>query len=328
MKLPPERLLLPSHIPTSLWNASEGILRLPHPLASAYVAVIDQLGLRELGSQRDDDAPIGGLGEAETKKHFAQAFDGSCARTLLAILDPKGEAGASSDAFLLLTAGGHLCLVDAPCGSGAASVSMLCALAELRRTGALPRTPLRIDLIAGEISEHARGIASSLLREIDEALRAQAIFVTTDLVHWDVTCAVSNSALTKKSVRIGDESTHRLVVVANFSGFLVNTGKMRLAEPQIEELFRFHSGDRTLGIWIEPQTNSALRVGGIFSWLSSKLQSTWSRFVSPADAGSRSREDEPEHHTSSARFEMPLIAPRTANVRLAVSTYRLTTAAE
>lgn len=325
LRITPERLLRPLHIPPSLWDVSAGVLHLPSSLADAYIAVIDKLGLRELGSQRDDDPPVGGLTEEETKKHFAQAFDGSCARTLLAILDPKNEAGASSDAFLALTAGGYLCLTDAPCGAGAASISMLCVLAELRKEGILPRTPLRVDLIAGEISGHAREIAANLLNLVDGALREQAIFVTSELVHWDVTCELSNARLIKKAIRLGDENTHRLVVVANFSGFLVNSGKMRLAEPQIEELFRFQSGANTLGIWIEPQTKSAVRVGGVFSWLSSKLKSTWGKFFRPASTSLIPDEEGPEHHTSSAKFQMPLVAPRTANVRLAVSTYRLTT---
>lgn len=328
LKIPTERLLRPSDIPTNLWNASKGILFLPGALANAYVAAIDQLGLRELGSQRDHDPPIGGLTEEEAKKHFAQAFDGSCARTLLAVLDPKSEAGASSDAFLLLTAGAHLCLTDVPCGAGAASISMLCALADLRKAGVLPRTPLRVDMIAGEISEHARGLASSLLQAVNDSLREQAIFVSSEFVRWDVTCAISNAELTRKAIRIGDENTSRLVVVANFSGFLVNTGKMKTAEPQIEELFRFQSGTNTLGIWIEPQTNNATRQGGVFSWLSSKLRSTWSRFFKSVDHPFGSPEEQPEHHTSEAKFQMPLVAPRTANVRLAVSTYQLTTKAE
>ena len=325
LKIPTERLLRPSEIPTNLWSASKNILYLPDSLATAYIAAIDQLGLRELGSQRDDDPPIGGLTEEDTRKHFAQAFDGSCARTLLAILDPKGEAGASSDAFLALTAGGHLCLTDVPCGAGAASISMLCALADLRKEGVLPRTPLRVEMIAGEISEHARGIASSLLQAVNDSLREQAIFVSSDFVRWDVTCAISNAELTRKAIRIGNENTRRLVVVANFSGFLVNSGKMKIAEPQIEELFRFQSGANTLGIWIEPQTNKATRQGGVFSWLSSKLKSTWGRFFKTVGHPLGSPGEQPEHYTSDAKFQMPLVAPRTAYVRLAVSTYQLTT---
>jgi hypothetical protein len=84
------RILDPSILPVTLWEPSEQLLILPPILASAYEAIIDCHKLRLLAASRNrDNPPVGGLTQHKADEHFAQAFDGSAARTQLALLDPK-----------------------------------------------------------------------------------------------------------------------------------------------------------------------------------------------------------------------------------------------
>jgi hypothetical protein len=116
-----------------MWDPTSNTLILPKLLSNVYVKMIEDRGLRELGTSRNhDDGPVGGIDQESTDIHFAKAFDGSAARALLAVLDPKCEVGTTSDDFIRVTAGSSLVVTDAPCGAGAASFAFLTAIAELR----------------------------------------------------------------------------------------------------------------------------------------------------------------------------------------------------
>ena len=130
------------HIPDSLCDGSS--LRIPPILSTAYLTSLKKNGLMALASgPRPDPAPVGGLSKEVTDLHYAHAFDGSVARAQLALLDPRGEVPTASATLLQFLSGGSLCLTDVPCGAGAATLSLLCAIAELRKEGVLPRVPLR-----------------------------------------------------------------------------------------------------------------------------------------------------------------------------------------
>jgi hypothetical protein len=81
------RLLNIAQIPSTLWKAATGTIILPELLSRAYVERVDRLGLRELGTRRSSNGgPVGGASLEAANKHFAQAFDGSAARAILAVL--------------------------------------------------------------------------------------------------------------------------------------------------------------------------------------------------------------------------------------------------
>jgi len=53
------RLLDPVGIPTSLWDKTLGVLKLPKYLAEIYVNIVDSKGLRVLGECRfGSDGPV------------------------------------------------------------------------------------------------------------------------------------------------------------------------------------------------------------------------------------------------------------------------------
>ena len=130
MEIMEERLLRPELLPQTLWDRDASALYLPPCLAAAYKTLIARHSLKALAGQRDaNNPPVGGLSQGDTDKHFAQAFDGSAARTQLAILNPHGLTTSASNSFLACLAGNTVRLVDAPCGAGAASFAFLSTVA-------------------------------------------------------------------------------------------------------------------------------------------------------------------------------------------------------
>lgn len=312
-----ERLLKPSDLPGSLWDRSAELLSLPPALAAAYEKLIDRHNLRELAMYRvENDPPVGGLTQELTDKHYAQAFDGSCARIELALLDPMNVVPHASNAFISCLAGNATSLTDAPCGAGAAAFSFLATVAELREKKVLPRNELNISLIGAELSEAARVYAQEMLEELRPTLESQAIFVHAEWMAWDVTCSLSNTDLIRKMTIVAEGKSNRLFVIANFNGFLEKGGKKKVALPQLNELFRHASGENSMALWIEPDMNSA--TVGLFPWLKDLLKGAWQLFA---------RETLHETTTPSAvsrsRFRLPLAPERKVRVGLSVMAIEL-----
>lgn len=269
------RLIRKEDLPESLWQHSDRVLKLPPDLIRAWLALLDRHDLRMLATQNHGTGGcIGGLSKEATNKHFAWRFSGSSARVQLAMLDPESHMPNVADAFAQLFSGGHVALCDLPCGSGAAALTILTVLAELRRQGRVPREPLDVTLIGGEISADARGYAAEGLSEIQAALEAQAISVRPAFLSWDVCNAISNTDLIRQLTIRCNDCASRMLVLANFSGFLQREGKWDDAQPQLDELFRHSRDQRSSVVWIEPQMNDVLpETGGMFrrvtNWLSS-----------------------------------------------------------
>ena len=323
MTSPRTRFLLPEHLPETIWDRKSETLRLPSSLARAYEKLFDRLGLRTTATTRPkNEGPVGGLTKTSADEHFAQAFDGSAARAILAVLDPRSELGSTSDSFIQSTAGASLALTDAPCGAAAAALAFLTVLAELRAHNVLPRMPLDVKFVGGELSQHAVAHAQHLFQELHADLEAQAIFVDCQFHSWDVLDRLSTSDLVKASTLHGAPCTSKLLVIANFNGFLVKEGKQKEAQPQLDELLRYASGKQSLAVWIEPEMNRATGNGGLFSWLFGLLEGRWSLFAKSAPGATK----EAPGFCSLARFQLPLQTAKTSRVTLAVMPIDLTRA--
>jgi hypothetical protein len=270
------RLLNPATLPSSLWRRNQQLVLIPPMLANAYANQIRECDLLTLsGSHDPDDPPIGGVTKEETDKHFAQSFDASVARVALAVIDPLSELGDSSNSILRVMAGDRLVLVDAPCGSGAAGLSILCYISDLRRQGVLPRQPLHVSFIGAEISEYARAHAEQMFHKVTEELSKQAIYVQRTFTHWDVCCSFSNTDFIQKIIIATNGKSPCFVIIANFSGFLQKPNKRKEAEPKLEELLRHASRRNGFALWIEPNTNLATKPGGLLKWVSDKARGLW-----------------------------------------------------
>lgn len=306
------RLLRPEVLPSTLWDTPT--LQIAPLLAAAYLDQLTALGLLEKAKQHEDrNAPIGGTSEADTHEHFAHAFDGSCARSSLPLLDPLDDLQGISDVVVQSVSSGKLAILDVPAGAGAFSFAMLSAVAELRRVSVLPRHPLEVQILAGELSPSARTLCEALLKRLAPKWEAQAIHVSLETMEWDVYDQGSNTRLLQKFIVMASQAERTLLVVCNFSGVLKHGNNRKRALPQLNELLRFASGKRwSSALWIEPQTNAAKNE--LFPWLAKLADGV--RDV----LGLKKKDevlDDAVHETDCA-FRLPCVPTCEARARLSV----------
>jgi hypothetical protein len=293
-------------------------MRISAPVVRAYCAVLDENGLRAAAEQpRPADPPVGGITQEQTDAHFVHSFDGSTARVQLTIIDPFDGIPITSAELIRFLSGGQLSLADIPCGAGAGAAGMLGSIFELRRAQKLPRVPLYVHVIGGEISSPARAYAERIFGHLVSELQTQAIFLTYELCEWDVLSDVSTTDLIRRIIRSEFAQSQTLVAICNFNAFLEREGKKKAAQPQLEEIFRYCSGRTNGAVWIEPQMNSATK--GLFPWLLNLFKG-WGRFL-------RLPSGLQEHESSQCPFIIPLRDPEIANARVTVVPIDLTRAA-
>ncbi|MFM2320378.1 MAG: hypothetical protein RLZZ215_2999 [Pseudomonadota bacterium] len=250
-----KRFIETDKIPESLWCRKTECLILPERLNRLWVNLLEKNDLLEMANKPAPKGFEGGVSKEDTDKHLAWRYNGSCARVILSILDPKKELFDISDTYASIFAGGKIYLTDIPSGSGAAVITILCTLFELRRSNILPRQPLLIKIIAGEISPTARGYFSEQLENMKFFLKEQAIDLEYEVLNWDVLCKVSTADFIKKMTISSQGINIKLLIFSNFSGFLQNSGKWNQAKDQFENIFLHSREDLSTVIWIEPQRN-------------------------------------------------------------------------
>ena len=246
-----ERILLPRDIPQSLWDG-HNLLRLPVPLASAYIENLVERGLLEEAFRVSGRELGGGESEEETIQHFAHRFDGSCARVELAVLDPKQNLGNVSNHFIQAFSGGRIRLLDIPCGCGAASAALLTTVAELRRQDVIPRMPLEVYLTGGDISETALNYAKSLLDDLSKPLEAQSIFLDVSFSKWDIVDPAGTTSLVNNWMSFASDCKRSFLLIANFTKFLGDERNLKNSEERLGEIFRWAEVNQATIVWVEP----------------------------------------------------------------------------
>lgn len=259
------RLIQPVDIPDTLWHADTQCLHLAPTLLTAWMHLLQHAGLEDKALQPVPEGKIGGLSKEETDDHLAWRFSGSSARVQLGFLDPRDELAGVTDSFAKVFSGGTVLVADLPCGSGAAVLTLLSSISELRRQDRIPRHPLHVKVVGGELSEFARDYASQAMDHIKGVLAEQAIWVSAEFLSWDALDKFSTADLTNRLTVLSQECSARIMVLANFSGFLQGDGKWKEALPQFESLFVHGRAHNSFVLWIEPQTNKVLKSGGFFS---------------------------------------------------------------
>jgi hypothetical protein len=294
-------------LPASLHDGAR--LLIAPSLATAYLASLNAHGLEALSQEpRPDPPPVGGLTKEATDAHYAHAFDGSAARAQLALLDPTNEVKTTTQTLQRFLTAGSLTFIDVPAGAGAAALSIICSIATLRAEGKLPRLPLQINLIWGEISGPAREYATDLVERVRSTLEEQAITLTCIISPWDVLSELSNSDLVEKIILSKTATQQTLLLISNFNGFLEKENKKKAAYPQLAELLKYSSGKLNAAVWIEPNMNTAKK--GLFPFIMKGLAKLTS-FASPQIALSGNEE-------CNYKFSIPAKPSNTANVRLCV----------
>jgi hypothetical protein len=247
------RLIKQEDIPVSLWRQDEETLVLPHSLVKSWKSILNQRNLLESATEEIGDGETGGINEEATHKHYSFRYNGSCARFQLTFLDPKDDLKEVSNAFVKSLAGNDVFIADIPSGTGAASLSLLSNIAQLREENVLPKIPLKVKILAGEISKTAIQIFQESFDEINPYLKHYFIEVELKFEEWNVREADSTSQLIKEITLFSQNSTDKILLLANFTGFLEQDRKWKEVQDKFEEIFRHFSGKSTIAIWLEPQ---------------------------------------------------------------------------
>ena len=301
-----KRFLDPKDIPQSLWD-DDKLLLIPQPLRDAYHKILKTRGLLEDAHEVRSEGDIGGKSKDKTAWHFAHRFSGSCARVELAVLDPKDELGDASDYFLRAFSGGRVRLLDIPCGSGAASATLLMVVAELRRQNIIPREPLEVFLTGGDKSDVARDNACLIFNELRQPLYNQGIFVDMSFLPWDMLDPESTTNLLDKWLTNSPDCSKSFLLIANVSNFLGGDGNIRKAKERLGEVFRWVGMRKSTVVWIEPQTKRARNM------LSRKA---FKEIFDLLTGWIRKPTETSEQPTSEAKFAHPLCSDSHSLVRL------------
>jgi hypothetical protein len=268
-----ERFITKEDLPNSLWCPKRKVIKLPVLLVEQWKSLLSRNSLMDLATTEAEYGFIGGPSKEETDKHLAWRYNGSCGRVVLSLLDPNNELSKISDAYAEIFAGNKVFLADVPSGSGAAVISILTTLAELRKCSVLPRIPLEISIVAGEISESAREYLILQLSELDNSLKEQSIEITYEVLPWDVLDNISTADLIRKITLKSQDCDSRLLVLSNFSGFLESKSNWTKAQKQFSNLFIHSRDELSAAIWIESQTNKATKFfPRLISWFNKLLE--------------------------------------------------------
>lgn len=194
------------------------VLALPRALMEAYHARLAGLALPSAFADRSKRFGlnhVGGASDAETTAHFAMNFAGGAARPLFVYLDPRDRFVTAGETLRALLYDGRVCVVDAPCGAGAASLTLLTAVAHLREQAILPTTPLDVHVLHADIAPLALRLAEQSLDDLRSRLASVGVEVTNDSTIWDVSSQDDVQALAR---RAGDAKMPLvLILVGAFS---------------------------------------------------------------------------------------------------------------
>ena len=262
------RFIKTEALPDSLWcDKSENII-LPDLLVNLWKGLLNENSLLDLAKEVAPKGFEGGISKEDTDKHLAWRYNGSCARVILSLLDPKAKLSEVSDAYASIFSGNKVFVADLPSGSGAAIVSILCTLYELRKNNILPRHPLEVTIVAGEISETARGYLCKQLEDLKGIVEDQAIWINFEIMEWDTLSKVSTVDLIKRMTLLSQNCHARILLLTNFTGFLEGSGNWKKAKPQFDDIFLHSRDSLSTAIWIEPQrTNVAPFFAKAIKWL-------------------------------------------------------------
>lgn len=201
---------------------------------------------------------IGGAGIEDATRHFTHRFKTSAARVQYVLLTPCGTFDSVSSDLLSFAFDGKVSILDVPCGSGGGLLAFLCTVAELRRQGVLPTTPVEISILAGDISPDARQIHEAMLTRLRPGLADVGIRVLWQHADWNVSDVFSTSRLVDQWFNICPNEEEYMVFVSAFSGFADKNLEVVLTTFH-NIMGRFHSKPCLL-FWVEPGMNLSTRV--------------------------------------------------------------------
>ncbi len=202
----------------SLWRDDKAYL--PTPLSNQYIDKLEEINMLEHAKsyvrKEDKEGAVGGVSIEETHQHFAERFSNSCIRLQYVLIDPSMKFGNVPDNFYSTFIKGNVALLDSPCGTGAAALSLLFTLRELRFTGDLPILPLNVSILAADYSDTALIMYEEMLNKAIPQFNEVGIFVSVTLKQWNAFEAKSTQFLMDEFRKF--EAEEYFVLISAFSG--------------------------------------------------------------------------------------------------------------
>ncbi|MUK64380.1 hypothetical protein [Aliivibrio fischeri] len=201
-----------------------------------------------------DEGPIGGDTLDATIEHFYSRFSNSCIRLQYVVLDPDNKFKDVAEKFLSSFYSGDICLVDIPCGTGAASLSLLHTLCDLREAKLLPTVPLTVRIYAADYSNHVSGVFSNMMDASMPRFNELSIDVSYKIKHWDAFDISSTATLVDAVKKI--ECDEYFILISAFNGI----GNERYLEmkPSLDLLQSAFSNESFSLVHIEPSSNKGI----------------------------------------------------------------------
>ena len=252
------RILPTSNVPKILWNNE--VLHFPPVLSERYVASLTREGLLEQvlkGTTADDIH--GGQSPEEARLHFTHRFGVSVGRVQFVTIDPRDLFRSVSNALLSSFSEGPVALLDLPCGSGAATCSLISCLVELRKNAVLPQLPLSIVATGADHSAEAIRIAGDMVNSLAGIAAQHAITVQWNSQVWDATRTDQTARLVDNWFGSSPAGAEHFVMVSNFSGALSTEKIFGPVMHSVEHIVaRLHDRKGTV-VWVEPASSTATR---------------------------------------------------------------------
>lgn len=193
--------------------------QIPKNLAEVYRESLNNKGLLEKASIYKSPREIyGGAGDDESEQHYCFRFLNSASRLVRVLIDFPEKFPEITKRSHLIFSSGRIALLDIPCGTGAGSLALLSSLAELRKSGATPSTPITVTIYGGDISSWSRQVFSELSSAIAPKLLEAGIKLHTTVHHWDASEAKSMAAICDEWLANHHADNDYFVLVSNFSG--------------------------------------------------------------------------------------------------------------
>ena len=242
-------------IPNNLWE--KDTLYQPDKLIDIYKNKLIELSIYKHAKKyhKKTTGATGGKNTAETKKHFAERFLTSSARTQFVIIDPREDFLEISVNLKATFGGGKISVLDIPAGTGAGILSLLSNIAELRKHSKLPKLPLNIKILAGDFSSSALKIYNELLEEIEKNLEEQLIYIDYETCEWDASSPQSTNLLIRKFLQNEDDFEEHYVFMSAFSG--VGSSIYKQFDKSFDYIQVALSHLNTTILYIEPNMNEA-----------------------------------------------------------------------
>ena len=234
----------------------DNTLHLPNLLWAAYAdELTGRAWLNDAQINPEKSRIYGGNDEQATKDHFCQRFAASCSRLAYFLTDPENHFRELKEKTLISFSRGELIILDVCGGSGAATISILTSLADLRLSAKQPCLPLNISIVNADISDLARTIAHSIHMRMGTVLLDSGINITFQDKKWDMFQVEQTNQLCDEIFDQSLPAREYLILVSNISG--LGAEQFDIASDSIAHIMQRITNKKAFVLWVEPPTSKA-----------------------------------------------------------------------